>query len=236
MGSVCITFALSVAMIVVGFSPVSTVYAAGTPPPPGLRLQTSPQLVDVGQDESFTLSARSWPGPASATLSFVSPHHGFTGQMVWEGQCSCFKLAVSLARRIHPLEQARAKAIVVSRGRRSLAFATFTIRGLAPNGRGYAPGGKPSLAGWVSDPNPTAREFEHYCAWVTTADGLGVSGMPVRFVVHYSGRSREWNAGTTPSSGIVCVHKQLSDTKAGVKVKVDIHAGALLTSTAFVVR
>jgi hypothetical protein len=170
------------------------------------------------------------------TLSFVSPHHGFTGQMVWEGQCNCFKLAVSLARRVHPLEQARAKATVVTRSRRSFAFATFTIRGLAPNGRGYAPGGKPSLVGWVSDPNPTAKESEHYCAWVTTADGLGVSGLPVRFVVHYSGRAREWNAGATPSSGIVCVHKQLTGAKAGVKVKVDIYAGTLHTSTAFVTR
>jgi hypothetical protein len=69
-----------------------------------------------------------------------------------------------------------------------------------------------------------------------TADGLGVSGIPVRFVVHYSGRSREWNGGATPSSGIVCVHKTLSGVKVGARVTVDIYAGSLHTTTTFVPR
>jgi hypothetical protein len=69
-----------------------------------------------------------------------------------------------------------------------------------------------------------------------TADGLGVSGVPVRFVVHYSGRSREWNGGNTPTSGIVCVHKKLGGARAGVRVTVDIYAGSLHVSTTFVPR
>jgi hypothetical protein len=156
--------------------------------------------------------------------------------MVWGGQCNCFRLAVSLAKRVHSLEQARARATVAIRGTKSYAYTTFTIRGLGPGGRGYAAGGKPSLTGWVSDPSPAVNELQHYCAWVTTADGLGVSGMSVRFVVHYSGRSREWNAGKTPSDGIVCVHKRLGEAKGGLKVTVDIYAGSLRTSTGFVTR
>ena len=69
--------------------------------PPNLTLSASPQLVDVGQDEVFTLTASSWPAAASVTLSFVSPHHGFTGLMAWEPQCGCFEIAVHLAEGSH---------------------------------------------------------------------------------------------------------------------------------------
>lgn len=204
--------------------------------PGGLRLTASPGVADVGGDESFTLTAKHWPASASVSLSFVSPHHGFTGKMDWDSGCSCFRLAVSLARRIHHLELARATATVhVGTGTES-ASATFLIRGLAANGRDFAPGGPPALTGWVSDPAPFQGEYEHYCGWIKTADGLGVAGIPVRFVAHFPGSTRRWSGGKTGTSGIVCSHKSIGKTPAGKTVRVDIYARSLHTSTSFTPR
>lgn len=214
-------------------------YAAGPPPlapPPGLRLDASPFLVDVGDFETFTLSASSWPGPVAVTLSFLSGHHGFTGPMTWDGKCGCFRVAVDLARRIHPTEQARATA-TLRRGRAvAYATATFWIRGLAPNGRDYAPGGTPALTSWVSETDPVVNTEEHFCAWVKTEDGLGVTGFRVSFVVHYSFGSRGWYAGPTGPTGIVCSHRSIGKTKAGFRVTVDVYANNLRQTVSFVPR
>jgi hypothetical protein len=156
--------------------------------------------------------------------------------MVWEGSCSCFEIAVALARRIHSIETARATARVRSGKTLATASTTFMIRGLAPNGRDYAPGGTPSLTGWVSDPQPVRNESQHYCAWVKTADGLGVRGFRVRFVVHFRQRTQHWNAGVTGSSGVVCSYKSIGNAKLGARVTVDVYAGALHNRTAFTPR
>ncbi|HEX6507264.1 MAG TPA: hypothetical protein VF221_06490, partial [Chloroflexota bacterium] len=111
--------------------------------PPGLTLTASPSLVDVGDAVTFTLSARSWTGSAGAVLSFVSPHHGFTGRMLWVPQCSCFSIAVALAKRIHPIETATSTATVTYPGGTTKVYARFQIRGLASNGKSLAPGGTP---------------------------------------------------------------------------------------------
>lgn len=204
--------------------------------PSGLRLTASPGVVDVGGNELFTLTARNWPAPAHVTLSFLSRHHGFTGPMDWNGSCSCFQLAVSLARRVHQLELAKASATVHVGKSSETASATFLIRGLAANGRGFAPGGPPELSVWVSDPSPSQGEYEHYCGWVKTADGLGVSGVHVRFVAHFPSGARSWVGGTTGATGVVCSHKSIGKSPAGKTVRVDIYAGSLHSSTSFTPR
>lgn len=204
--------------------------------PQRLRLAASPGVADVGGDEFFTLTASRWAGPAQVSLSFVSPHHGFTGKMDWVGNCNCFRLAVSLARRAHKMELAKATATVHIGKKSESATATFLIRGLAANGRGFAPGGPPALTAWVSDPSPFQGEYEHYCGWVKTADGLGVAGVPVRFVAHFPGGKRSWSAGKTGASGIVCSHRSIGKTPAGKTVRVDIYARSLHTSTSFTPR
>jgi hypothetical protein len=204
--------------------------------PSGLRLTAQPPEVDVGSDVIFTLTAHSWPAPASVQLSFVSAHHGFTGAMQWDGGCACFRLAVTLARRIHQLELATGTATVRSGGKKEVARATFLIRGLASNGRGFAPGGPPQLTSWVSDPNPFQGEYEHYCAWVRTADGLGVSGVKVRFVVHFESGTKTWVAGSTGSTGILCLHRSIGKARVGRQVTVDVYAGSLHDQTHFTPR
>ena len=231
--SLCAGGALPLGMI--GYAAaVSHPHAASAPP--GLRLSESPSLVDVGDAVSFALSATSWPSRAGATLSFVSLHHGFTGKMQWDVTCSCFRIAVALARRIHPIEVARAKAAVVSGGTATAVTTTFQIRGLAPNGRDFAPGGIPSVTGWVSDPGPVKGEYEHFCAWVKTTDGLGVSGYHVQFVVHFVNRTQKIDGGVTGSSGIVCRSRQLGNPQSGIRVTVDVYANNLHTHTAFTPR
>jgi hypothetical protein len=205
--------------------------------PNRLALSATPAVVDVGSNILFTLTAKAWNGPASVSLSFVSPHHGFTGTMQWEPDCTCFKLAVALAQRVHPLELARATATVKSGNSISKTSATFLIRGLAPGGKTFAPGGPPHLTAWVSDPTPLTKEYEHYCAWVTTADGLGVTGVKVRFVVRYpDGSTRSWSARATNSSGLSCLHKSIGTTPAGRAVQVDVFAGTLHTRVSFTPR
>ena len=204
--------------------------------PVNLRLRARPGLVDIGSDVTFILTASSWPGPSTASLTFVSPHHGFQGPMTWQPQCGCFEVAVHLAPHIHPIEQARVTA-TVKYGRSSfVARAAFSIRGLAPGGRTLAPGGKPRLRVWVSDPTPLPQETEHFCAWVYTADGLGVSGVKVRFQVHYPDGTRSWNAGSTPASGLLCSQRTIGNVQPGRTVRVDTIAGSLRSSTSFTPR
>lgn len=210
--------------------------AASAAAPPNLRLDVSPTLVDVGSNVGFALSASSWPGPASATLAFVSPHHGFSGSMTWVPQCGCFEIAVHLAPRIHALEQARVAATVKSAGTTAVVRSTFSIRGLSSNGRTLSPGGAPTLHGWVSDPAPTAQEIEHFCAWATTADGLGVAGLRVRFRVHFGSKVQTWSPGSTPASGLLCSNRSIGAATPGRAVKVEIFAGSLTTTTSFTPR
>lgn len=207
-----------------------------TPAPVALQLAASPTYVDVGDAVTLTLSARSWGGRVAVTISFVSPHHGFSGPMAWVGRCACFRVAVALARRVHPLETARAKATVKFGKSTASAGTTFLIRGLAPNGRDYAPGGPVSLSTWVGDPAPVPGEYEHYCAWVKTPDGIGVAGYRVSFVVHFANKSSRWYAGSTGTSGILCSHRSIGNAQVGLPVSVDVYANNLRGHTGFTPR
>lgn len=236
---------LAAAAVLLMFGTASPVAARGLPqvssagqiaPPPGLRLAATPGLVDVGTYVTFSLTATSWPAAATATLTFVSPHHGFTGRMVWEPACSCFRISVDLARRIHPLENAKATAIVRYRGATFTTAAAFMVRGLARNGRDFAPGGTAHLTAWVSDPAPFQGEYEHFCGWVRTADGLGVAGYPVSFVAHFTDRTLSWVGGVTTTTGIVCSHKPIGKPAPGKAVIVDVYAGSLHYRTSFTPR
>jgi len=232
--------AASIALPNAGFiAPAGRVAQAKVPNasiPAGLRLTASPSLVDVGDAVSFTLHAQSWPAQAGVVLSLVSPHHGFTGGMVWDGHCPCFRLGVILAKRVHPIEKGFATATVRSGGSVGVVRTTFFIRGLARNGRDYSPGGTPSLKGWVSDPSPSKNEVESFCGWVKAADSVGFPGYQVSFVVHYSNKTQSWHAGPTNNVGIRCSHKSIGNSKTGVRVSVDVYANSLLTHTSFTPR
>jgi hypothetical protein len=204
--------------------------------PAGLRFTASPSLVDVGDAVSFTLQAQSWPAPARVVLSLVSPHHGFTGGMVWDGHCPCFRLGVVLAKRVHSIEKGIATATVHSGGSVGVVRTTFFIRGLARNGRDYSPGGTPALTGWVSDPAPSKNQVESFCGWVEAADGVGFPGYQVSFVVHYSNKTQSWHAGATNSVGIRCSHRSIGNARSGVRVPVDVYANSLRTHTSFTPR
>ena len=201
--------------------------------PRGLRLTVSSPIVDVGGDAFFTFSATSWPAAATVTLTFLAPHHGFTGQMKWQGSCSCFRLGVHLANRVHSLEGAHATAIVKFSAAVVRTFAFFQIRGLAPNGHDFAPGGAPILTAWVSDWHPFPGEYQHYCAWVHTVDDLGVPLVPVQFVVHFKSGTRTLKAGPTKSSGVACSHTSIGKAPVGITVRVDVYAGRMTAHTTF---
>jgi hypothetical protein len=199
----------------------------------GLSLSASPGIVDVGDNVLLVLTARSWHGPVKVTVSFLSGHHGFTGQMIWSGSCACFRIAVSLARRIHPLERARAVATVILGRYRLNASTGFLVRGLAANGRDFAPGGPQVLTTWVSDPQPLPKETEHVCAWVKTPDGLGVRGIPVRFLLRFGSKSQAWSAGSTDQDGIACSRRTVASNAIGHTVSLDAYAGKLHAQTRF---
>jgi hypothetical protein len=199
----------------------------------GLTLSASPYIVDVGDNILLVLTAKSWPRRASVTVSFLSGHHGFTGQMLWNGSCACFRVAVSLARRIHQLETARAVATILI-GLQKLTVAThFLVRGLARNGRDFAPGGPESFTTWVSDPQPLPKETVHFCAWVKTLDGLGVGGLQVRFLVRYDAKSLAWNAGATNQQGIACSRRALASGATGKTVTLDAYTGKMHAQASF---
>lgn len=191
---------------------------------PGLTLSASPGLVDVGDQVQFTLRARQWPKFASVTIGFLSPHHGFSGKMPYRAACACFQTSVILARRVHPLETARAVA-KVSYDHTMAPIATgFQIRGLAKNGRDFSPGGAVYLSGWVSDAQPLPQEKQHFCAWVKTADLLGVPGYPVTFVAHYQKHTETFRAGPTDRRGVACSQRSIGNAAPGKRVFVDIYA------------
>ncbi len=199
---------------------------------PGLALHVAP-IVDVGASPTFSLTARSWPGRATASIRFVSPHHGFTGSMLWDVRCRCFRLAVPLRKGVHPLELAHAYATARFSSGTASAFTAFQIRGLAPGGRRYAPGGKPILRSWVSDPAPRRGQEQHFCAWVHASDAFGMPGIRVRFVVHYSPKPQTLSGLKTDVNGVACAHRSIDSAPVGTVVRVDVYAGSLHTRTQF---
>lgn len=206
------------------------------PPPAGLSLSASPGIVDVGGQVLLTVKAKQWPGRASVIVSFISGHHGFSGRLPWIVSCSCFELRVVVARRIHPLEMARASAKVTVGHASFMTGATFQIRGLARNGRDFSPGGPAYLSGWVGDPEPMAKEQEHFCAWIKTPDGLGVPGFRVRFAAHYPSGMRSWYAGPTNKYGLACANRSIGSPAAGKRVPVDIYAAGQHVTVSFTTR
>ncbi len=212
---------------------LAAVRATSSPTTKGASLSESPQLVDVGQQVTFTLHAVQFIPNSKVAIRFLSPHHGYAGPMPWDVQCGCFRLAVSLAKRIHPLETARASAVITAGGSSTTVYSTFQIRGLAPGGRAYAVGGTPILTTWVGDPTPVATEFQHYCVWARTSDALGIPNLKVRLSVHFAQHTENWTAGTTGASGVLCVRRSIGHPAVGVPVHVVAYAGALQAETTF---
>lgn len=209
------------------------------PPPPaavGARLAATPALVDVGDQVTLTLTATHFIPKSSVVLRFLSPHHGFSGAMPWDPQCNCFRLAIFLAKRSHPLELSHASATIRAGRTQSTVTTTFQIRGLTPNGQAYVQGGTPIFSAWVGDPSPQATEFQHYCVWARTTDALGVSGLKVRLSVHFRQHTENWTAGTTGPSGVLCARRSIGHPAVGFSVRVDAYAGNLHAVTSFTPR
>jgi hypothetical protein len=206
------------------------------PAPPaatGAQLTATPPLTDVGDQVTLTLTATHFTPKSSVTVRFLSAHHGFSGPMPWDVRCNCFRLAIFLAKRSHPLELSRASAAIKAGKSITIVYTTFQIRGLTPNGQAYAPGGTPTFSAWVGDPNPVATEFQHYCVWARTADALGVSGLTVKLSVHFRQHTENWTAGVTGPSGVVCVRRSIGHPQVGAAVRVDAYAGNLHAQTSF---
>jgi hypothetical protein len=210
--------------------------AAPTLAPPGLNVSATPSIVDVGSSVTLKVSATRWPAPAAVTVTFLSPHHGFSGKMPFAPSCNCFRLAVFLAKRSHALEAARVTARVTVRKTTFVLRKRFQVRGLTANGKTFSPGGTPHLAAWVSDPQPAQSEFEHFCAWTRASDAFPIRGVPVTFVVHYKQRNQKWFAGLTGATGVVCSSKNIFHAKVGFVATVDVYAGKLHQRTSFTPR
>jgi hypothetical protein len=219
-----------------------TVHAARPRPPQpppaavGARLTATPSLADVGDQVTLTLTAAHFTPHSSVVVRFLSPHHGFSGSMPWDPRCNCFRLAVFLAKRSHALELSRASAVIRAGKGSTTVNTTFQIRGLTPNGLAYVPGGTPIFSAWVGDPSPEATEFQHYCVWARTADALGVSGLTIKFSVHFKQHTENWTAGVTGASGVLCARRSIGHPAVGVTVHVDAYAGGLHAQTSFTPR
>lgn len=208
-------------------------------PPPaavGARLTATPSLTDVGDQVTLTLTATHFTPKSSVVVRFLSPHHGFSGSMPWDLRCTCFRLAIFLAKRSHPLEQSHASAVITAGKSATTTYATFQIRGLTPNGQDYASGGTPILTAWVGDPNPVATEFQHYCVWARTADALGVSGLTIKLSVRFRQHTENWTAGVTGSSGVLCARRSIGHPLVGFKVRVDAYTASLHAQSSFTPR
>ena len=207
------------------------------PPPPavvGARLTAAPAITDVGDGVTLTLTATHFTPKSTVILRFVSPHHGFSGNMPWDVRCNCFRLAVFLAKRSHPLELAHASAVITAGKSTTSVYTTFEIRGLTPDGAAYVSGGIPTFSVWVGDPSPVSTEFQHYCVWARTADALGVAGLTVRLSVHFQQHTENWRAGVTGPSGVLCVRRSIGHPIPGFKVLVDAYADNLHAQTSFI--
>jgi hypothetical protein len=193
-------------------------------------------VTDVGDQVTLSLTATHFTPKSSVQVRFLSPHHGFSGSMPWDPRCNCFRLAIFLAKRSHPLELSRATAVITAGKGVTTVYTSFEIRGLTPNGRAYVSGGAPLFSAWVGDPNPVATEFQHYCVWARTADALGVSGLTVKFSVHFQQHTENWTAGITGSSGVLCARRSIGHPLPGFAVRVDAYAGTLHAQTSFTPR
>jgi hypothetical protein len=229
--SALIGLGLAVALAVSSARPTVTMAAA--PTIPNLQFTASPSIVDVGSNVDFTVSARSWPSHASVSVTFLSPHHGFSGQMQWEPQCNCFRLAVYVAKRSHPIERAQAAADIKLKKGTIIVRAIFLVRGLASDGTTFSPGGTPTMTAWVGDASPVPHESQHYCVWVNTSDGIGVPGLKVTFVVYFRRGSRSYRAGVTNITGVGCVDRSIGASQPGERVRVDAYAGSMETTIYF---
>lgn len=229
---------VQLAVCIAGFSGVSEGVAAGPPPPPtpGLTFTAVPAIVDVGDTVTLTVAATRWPAPVSVKASFLSPHHGFTGQLPWRPSCGCFQVTVGLARRIHPLEQAKAVARITIGKSTVVRATTFSIRGLAANGKDFSPGGPVTFQAWVADPAPTPGERQHFCGWVKTPDGLGIPGYRIKWVVHYQRKVQRFTSGTTGRSGVACTLKSVGNAPAGVRVDADAYTASFHVRASFTPR
>lgn len=209
------------------------------PVPPstvGARLTATPSLTDVGDQVTLTLTATHFTPHSSVIVRFLSPHHGFSGSMPWDPRCNCFRLAIFLAKRVHPLELSRASAVITAGKASTTAYTTFQIRGLTPSGQAYVPGGAATFSVWVGDPAPVATEFQHYCVWARTADALGISGLTVKFTVRFQQHTETWRAGVTGASGVLCARRSIGHPLPGFNVYVDAYAGNLHAQTNFTPR
>jgi hypothetical protein len=212
---------------------VSRPASAAPPAAIGAQLAATPYLTDVGDQVTLTLTATRFTPKSSVIVRFLSPHHGFSGPMPWDPRCNCFRLAIFLAKRSHPLEAARASAVITAGRSITTVYTTFQIRGLTPNGQAYVSGGTPIFSAWVGDPSPIATEFQHYCVWVRTADALGVAGLTVKLSVHFAQHTENWTAGVTGPSGVLCVRRSIGHPLVGKTVRVDAYAGSLHAQTSF---
>jgi hypothetical protein len=236
----CLRFCFPILLVILALP--AGAFARGSLPvshaqqaPVGLSLAASPKLVDVGDPVVLTVSARKWNGPAAASASFVSPHHGFSGAMQWKVSCGCFQAPVILAKRIHPLETAKATAKVTARGKTFVLTISFTVRGLARNGKDYARGGQIFLMSWVGDPTPAVHQDEHICAWVLTADGLGVPGYRIHYTVHYPKTIQSWYSRATGRSGVACSQRKVLPVTSKQTIHIDAAVAKLKSSTGFTV-
>jgi hypothetical protein len=194
---------------------------------PGLTLQVAP-IVDVGGSATFSLTAKKWPASARASIRFLSPHHGFSGDLLWDVTCHCFRLAVGLAKRVHRLEPATAWATVRAGTGTQIVSTRFQIRGMASGGKTYASGGKAFLTAWVSDRSPLVQERQHFCAWIHASDAFPMRGVHVRFQVHYAASVQKINGGKTGTDGVTCKQVKVpSSAPTGLAVPVDTYAGPL---------
>lgn len=226
-----ILMVLLISVCVAGWSPAR---ASGLTVP-GLSLHVAP-IVDVGGNATFSLTARKWPSTATVSLRFLSPHHGFSGTMLWDVTCHCYRLAVSLAKRVHPLEHGTAWADVRVGANSQVVSTGFQIRGLAAGGKTYSPGGRMYLTSWVSDRQPFVHEWQHFCAWMHASDAFPERGVRVHFIVHYKTGSLTINGGRTGADGVTCKHVKIPTVPAGVAVPVDTRAGSLHMRVSFTPR
>ncbi len=160
--------------------------------PPALVLAATPAVLDVGSVVQFNVRARKWPAHASALISFVSAHRGFTDGVslrrkvhypdgprrrvaATEGACYALR-AYDIDRAT--LQRSRPSAITFCIGekpevRALLAIVTvILLAGCGAAATGNAPTPSPTAEQqWSQPPKLTIDQSAHYTATVRTNDG-----------------------------------------------------------------